>query len=221
MNKESIEQLLNRIEYYFRTRSLSKMEMATKLDIPYSTFKKWFQEGKVKRGPSPIYIDKLEKFLESQEKIEKGWEKLWMKILKWWETQHRYSTVKEFADEIGWDSQNLSWHLETKKKPHILVIDKIARTVGFEVPTLDFLAKETKGKTERIKYLLLLLEDELRWFRDGSKEAREIFRASLDLGDIGYISSLLTMLGDEEQFERWLTLTTHRFNFFRNKGGEK
>jgi len=74
-------------------------------------------------------------------------------------------------------------------------------------------------KAEKIKYLLLLLEDELRWFKDSSKEDREIFRKVLDPWDIGYISSLLTMLGDEDKFRRWLALTTNRFNFFRKKGG--
>lgn len=218
MNNESSEQILKRIETYIRKKDLSKMELANELGIPYSTFKKWFQKGRVQRSPSPVYINKLEKFLESQEKIEKNWEVLWMNILKWWETQHRYSTVREFADEIGWDSQNLAWHLENQERPPLLVIDKIARTVGFEIPALDFLVKEAQRKTERIKYLLLLLEDELRWFRDSSEKAREIFRESLDLSDIGYISSLLTMLGEEEKFRRWLTLTTHRFNFFRNRG---
>ncbi len=221
MNKESIEQLLKKIDYFFRTRNLSKREMAKKLNIPYSTFKKWFQKGKVKRSPSPTYIEKLEKFLESQKEVEEYWQELWMKILEWWETQHRYSTVREFADEIGWDSQNLTKHLQNKERPPKLVIDKIARTVGFEIPALDFLVKEAQRKTERIKYLLLLLEDELRWFRDSSKEAREILREVLDLSDIGYISSLLTMLGDEDKFRRWITLTTNRFNFFKNKGRQK
>lgn len=191
MNKESVEQLLKKIDYFFRTRKLSKREMAKKLNIPYSTFKKWFQKGKVKRSPSPTYIKKLEKFLESQKEVEEYRQEVWMKILEWWETQHRYSTVREFADEIGWDSQNLTKHLQNKERPPKLVIDKIARTVGFEIPALDFLVKEAQRKTERIKYLLLLLEDELRWFRDSSKEAREILREVLDLSDIGYISSLL------------------------------
>lgn len=221
MNKESIEQLLKKIDYFFRTRNFSKREMAKKLNIPYSTFKKWFQKGKVKRSPSPTYIEKLEKFLESQKEVEEYWQELWMNILEWWETQHRYSTVREFADEIGWDSQNLTKHLQNKERPPKLVIDKIARTVGFEIPALDFLVKEAQRKTERIKYLLLLLEDELRWFRDSSKEAREILREVLDLSDIGYISSLLTMLGDEDKFRRWITLTTNRFNFFKNKGRQK
>jgi len=101
------------------------------------------------------------------------------------------------------------------------VIEKIAETVGLKVPVLDLILQEAKRKTNKVKYLLLFLEEELRWFRDGSREARDILREELDPGDIGYISSLLTMLGDEDKFRRWLTLTTNRFDFFKKKGGQK
>jgi len=221
MNKKSVEQLLMEIEAFSRAKKLTKKGMAQRLNIPYETFRKWFQKGKGKKSPSPAYVEKIEKFLESQKEISTYWSDLWIKILKWWETQHRYSTVKELADEIGWDVQNLNNHLQNKDMPPRLVVEKIAKTIGFEIPPGDFILREAQIKTEKIKYLLLLLEDELKWFRDGPKGAREIFREALDLGDIGYISSLLTMLGDEEKFRRWLTLTTNRFNFFKKKGGQK
>jgi transcriptional regulator with XRE-family HTH domain len=218
MNKKSVEQLLMEIESFSLAGKLSKKGMSQKLNIPYSTFKKWFQKGKVKRNPSPDYIEKIEKFLESQEETDTYWKDLWIKILKWWETQHRYSTVRKFADEIGWDMQNLNYYLQNKEMPPKLVVEKIAKIIGFEISTLDSIINEAQQKTEKIKYLLLFLEEELRWFRDGSKEARDIFREKLDFGDIGYVSSLLTMLGDEDKFKRWLTLTTNRFNFFKKKG---
>jgi transcriptional regulator with XRE-family HTH domain len=217
MNKKSVEQLLMEIDGFLRARKLSKKGMSQKLNIPYSTFKKWFQKGKVKRNPSPVYIEKIEKFLESQKETDTYWKDLWIKILKWWETQHQYSTVREFADEIGWDMQNLIYYLQNKEMPPKLVVEKIAKIIGFEIPSLDSIIQGAQRKTEKIKYLLLFLEEELRWFRDGSKEARDIFREKLDLGDIGYVSSLLTMLGDEDKFKRWLTLTTNRFNFLKKK----
>ncbi len=108
MNKKSVEQLLMEIDDFSRARKLSKIGMSQKLNIPYSTFKKWFQKGKVKRNPSPAYIEKIEKFLESQKETDTYWKDLWIKILKWWETQLQYSTVRELADEIGWDVQNLN-----------------------------------------------------------------------------------------------------------------
>jgi transcriptional regulator with XRE-family HTH domain len=219
MNKKSVEQLLTEIDNFSRAIKLSKRGMSQKLNISYGTFIKWFQKGKVKRNPSPAYIEKIEKFLESQKETDTYWRKLWMKILEWWKIQHRYSTIKDLADDIGWDVQNLTNYLQNKEMPPKLVVDKIAKTIGVEVPNLDFLIQEAQRKTEKIKYLLLFLEEELSWFRDGSKEARDILREKLDLGDIGYVSSLLTMLGDEDKFKRWLALTTNRFNFFKKKGG--
>lgn len=221
MKKKSVEELLMEIDNFSRKRNLTKKEMAEKLNIPYETFRKWFQKGKPRNNPSLRYIEKMERFLEFQKKSDIYWKELWMKILEWWETQHRYSTINNLAEEIGWDAQSLTFHLQNKEMPPKLVLEKIAKIVGFEIPDLEFIIQEAQRKTEKIKYLLLLLEDELRWFRDGSKEAREIFRKTLDLGDIGYISSLLTMLGDEDKFKRWVTLTTNRFNFFKKKGERK
>jgi len=218
MNEKSVEQLLMEIDDFSRTRKLSKREMSQMLSISYNTFKKWFQKGKGKRHPSPAYIERIKQLLESQKETDTYWKDLWIKILKWWETQHHYSTVRELADEIGWDAQNLNNNLQNKDMPPKLVVEKIAKIIGFEVPTLDSIIQEAQQKTEKIKYLLLLLEDELEWFRDNSKEARDIFREELDPYDVGYISSLLTMLSDEDKFKRWLTLTTNRFNFFKKKG---
>jgi len=221
MNKKSIEQLLMEIDDFSRTRNLSKREMAQKLGIPYETFRKWFQKGKARKNPSPTYIEKIKKFLKSWKETDKYWREIWMKILEWWETQHRYSAAKDLADEIGWDGQDLTNHLQNREMPPKLVVEKIAKTIGFEIPALDSVLQEAQRKTEKIKYLLLLLEDELGWFRDGLEEARKIFRETLDPGDIGYISSLLTMLSDEDKFRRWFTLTTNRFNYFKKKGGKK
>jgi len=77
--------------------------------------------------------------------------------------------------------------------------------------------QEIPERAERIKHLLLVLESELRFFRDGKKMDRDVFRTTLDSGDVGYISSLLGMLGDEDQFKRWRTLTNYQFNHFRKE----
>jgi len=77
--------------------------------------------------------------------------------------------------------------------------------------------QEARRRTEKIKYLLLLLEDELKWFRDNNHKARDEFRKALNSSDVGYISSLLSMLSDEDKFSRWLALTTLRFQSFRSR----
>jgi transcriptional regulator with XRE-family HTH domain len=221
MNKKSVEQLLTEIDNFSQIKRISKRKMAQKLGIPYETFRKWVQKGKSRKNPSSEYIEKMEKFLKSQKETDTYWRDLWMKILEWWKSQHRYSTIRDLAEEIGWDVQSLTKHLQNKEMPPKLVIEKIAKTAGFEISSLDSLFQEAQQRIVKVKYFLLLLEYELRWFRDGSKEGREIFQKTLDPSDIGYISSLLTMLGDEGKFRRWITLTTNRFNFFKKKERQK
>lgn len=65
MSKKPIEQLLVEIDNFSREKRVSKKEVARKLNMPYSTFGKWFQKGKGKRYPSPKYVKKIERFLES------------------------------------------------------------------------------------------------------------------------------------------------------------
>ena len=197
---KNIEQLLVEINDFSRLQNLSRRELAERLNIPYETFRKWFLDSKGKKHPSAKYIKKMETFLESHIQIEAYWSELWIKILKWWETQHRYSTINLLADEIGWDVQSLGNYFQNKSMPPKLVVEKIAKTIGFQVSSSDLMIQETQRRTEKIKHLLLFLEEELRWFRDGSKQNRDIFRDMLDLNDIGYVSSLLTMLGDEDKF---------------------
>jgi hypothetical protein len=77
--------------------------------------------------------------------------------------------------------------------------------------------KVAKERAEKIKDLLLALEKELRFFRDGSKAERDILRTELDFADVGYVSSLLTMLAEEDKFGRWCILSTYKFKSFRRR----
>jgi transcriptional regulator with XRE-family HTH domain len=221
MEKTSFDQLLLGLENYSKFKNLSKKDLAQKLNIPYSTLRKWFSKSRTKRFPSPDYMEKINHFLESEKKEDRYWGNIWMKILSWWQSQHRFSSIKKLAEEIGWEPQNLFLHFQNKQMPPKIVVGKIAGIAGLEISALDSIHNEARKRTEKIKMLLLLLEDELKWLRDNSPASREIFRQELDLSDVGYISSLLTMLGDEEKFKRWITLTTNRFDYFRKKGRKK
>jgi hypothetical protein len=118
-------------------------------------------------------------------------------LRKWWV----FSRGKEAHKPSDVHLSAIKEFLEAKSKPEVYVQ-----------------IKEARHRIEKIKYLLLLLEDELRWFRDNESGARDEFRKELDASDIGYISSLLTMLTEEDKFNRWLALTTTRFQSFKKKG---
>ena len=83
---------------------------------------------------------------------------------------------------------------------------------------IELTAKEAHEKADKVKHALLHLESELRPFRDGNEEVRNVFRQELDEGDIGYVGCLLTALsGTEDQFKRWRRFSTYKFKFFRKK----
>jgi len=130
---------------------------------------------------------------------------------------------KELAEEldIPYNTIRKWWFFTQKKdtcKPSESYIDKIEEFLkSKERPGVYNQIEEARHRTEKIKYLLLLLEDELRWFRDNDPTARDEFRKELDAYDIGYISSLLTMLTEEDKFKRWLAFTTAHFQFFKRR----
>jgi len=136
--------------------------------------------------------------------------------------EHNLSN-RQLAEELGAPSNTLSkwWFFSGGKgarKPsesHLNVIKEFLEAKN--KPEVYVKLKETRRRIEKIRYLLLLLEDELRWFRDNEPRVRDEFRKELNASDIGYVSSLLTMLTEEDKFNRWLALTTTRFQSFKKK----
>jgi len=117
-------------------------------------------------------------------------------LRKWWSFTHRKEACQPSESYL----RTIKEFLEAKSKPEVYAQ-----------------IKEARHRIEKVKYLLLLLEDELRWFRDNEPRARDEFRKELDASDMGYISSLLTMLMEEDKFNRWLALTTTRFQSFKRR----
>ncbi len=137
-------------------------------------------------------------------------------------SEHNLSN-RQLAAELSASHSTLSkwWFFSGGKgarKPsqaHLNVIKDFLEAKN--TPEVYAKVKETRRRIEKIKYLLLLLEDELRWFRDNEPRVRDEFRKGLNASDIGYVSSLLTMLTEEDKFNRWLALTTTRFQSFKKK----
>jgi hypothetical protein len=216
---QEIQALLSKLDKLVRERGIGRRRAAARIGVPYNTLKKWFSQTR-QRMPSPENLTRLKSFLNSLQAAESEPRQAWGRVIEWWKTQHRYRTVADFAEEIGWETASLRDSLEKSLTPPRVVVEKVASLLSIPFGTQAIQLDLAERKTERIRFLLLLLEEELRWFRDGPLEARQMFRKNLDPMDIGYLSSLLAMLGEEEAFKRWLTLTTNRFNYFKLKGNE-
>jgi len=65
-------------------------------------------------------------------------------------------------------------------------------------------------RTQRVKRLLVLLANELEYFKQSPEPARETFRKMVPGEDVGYISTLLRALYNEDQFERWLLFSKYK-----------
>ncbi len=219
MIERDVADILAAVETLRRQKGLSRRQLSKTLDIPFNTFRAWFQQ-KSSKTPSKANALKLKRFLD--ESIHAGgyWERLWETIREWWRIQHRYGSSRELAEEIGWNAEDLRSSLEDKLTPPRLVIERCADLLHLTTPPAA-LSAEAKRKANRMKALLTILEEELAWFRDSPPEARETYRLELDPFDVGYVSSLLTMMFSEEKFRRWLQVTTNRFKYFKGKGAKR
>jgi len=70
-------------------------------------------------------------------------------------------------------------------------------------------ASDVAEKVEAVEDILYTLNDELEFFKQGSANSREILRQRLSGPDVGYVTTLLKALFDEEKFQNWLAMTTH------------
>lgn len=77
--------------------------------------------------------------------------------------------------------------------------------------------RDTPERISRLRHLLSLIAVDLEALKSAGESDRELYRTMLDPRDLGYLSSLMAMLSDEGQFQRWLHFNTYRFQQF--KGG--
>jgi hypothetical protein len=64
-------------------------------------------------------------------------------------------------------------------------------------------------KVQAVEEALYALNDQLEYFKEGSPHSRGILRRRLSGPDVGYLTTLLKAMFDEEKFQNWLAMTTH------------
>jgi len=68
---------------------------------------------------------------------------------------------------------------------------------------------DVDAKIQAVEDALYTLNDQLEFFKEGSPHSRRILRRRLSGPDVGYLTTLLKALFDEEKFQNWLAMTTH------------
>jgi hypothetical protein len=88
---------------------------------------------------------------------------------------------------------------------------KIAQEISSKKSSND---AETRAKT--IMLLLMSLSSELEFFKTCTENERRIFKKIIPGQDVGYITTLLRALYDEDKLQRWLLFSTYTM-----KGNER
>lgn len=215
-----IARVLAVVEDIRRQRGISRHQLADALLIPFNTLRAWYHTRGAKK-PSKAHLARLRLYAEQETGTKAALDDAWSRIRQWWPTQHAYPSVSALAEHIGWSAEEMRACMEGYRVPPRLVIEKLAELLRLAGPSTPQELSEAGHRVDRVKSLLSILADELAWFRDGPVEVREMYRQDLNQQDANYVSSLVTMLGDEDKFRRWLTLTTARFGHFRTKGGRR
>jgi len=70
-------------------------------------------------------------------------------------------------------------------------------------------ALDVVARVRAIEDTLYALNDELEFFKEGSPHSRGVLRQRLSGPDVGYVTTLLKALFDEEKFQNWLAMTTY------------
>ncbi len=68
---------------------------------------------------------------------------------------------------------------------------------------------DVAARVQAVEDTLYTLNDELQFFKEGSPHYRGILRRRLSGPDVGYVTTLLKALFDEEKFQNWLAMTTY------------
>ncbi len=89
----------------------------------------------------------------------------------------------------------------------LVVIGQAAAQLGkllSPAPTSNVVAQ-----AQAVEDALYALNDQLEFFKEGSPHSRGILRRRLSGPDVGYVTTLLKALFDEEKFQNWLAMTTY------------
>ena len=68
---------------------------------------------------------------------------------------------------------------------------------------------DVDARAQAVEDTLYTLNDELQFFKEGPPRSRKILRRRLSGPDVGYVTTLLKALFDEEKFQNWLAMTTY------------
>jgi len=86
---------------------------------------------------------------------------------------------------------------------------KLTAAKLYEATGLKQESMNAEGRARRIMQMLLTLSKELEFFKQCSENERDLFKKIVPGQDVGYVTTLLRALYDEDKFQRWLLFSNY------------
>jgi len=86
---------------------------------------------------------------------------------------------------------------------------KLSAIKLYDIPQVKQEAKNPETRAKRVMQLLLGISAELEFFKQCPESGRVVFRRTVPGPDVGYVTTLLRALYDEDKFQRWLLFSNY------------
>lgn len=147
-------------------------------------------------------------------------ERIAIELKTWLRSQSRFTTIQALEGPTGIPYSSLKDYFSGRAVPAGERLRRLADIAG--TPTLLTLVtrvpaepaqkevrqaeKTARSVREDVDHLLAHLE----FFKKGSTSDRAVLRSVLPPRDVGYLTSLLKAMYDEDQFQTWLYFTDYK-----------
>lgn len=140
-------------------------------------------------------------------------ERMAIQLKQWLRSQGRYRTVRELEGPTGIPYSSLKDYFSGRAVPTGERRERLAALTG--APTLlvkplggsgSPAVKSVSGEQAARDLLMTLhrLLNELHYFKRGTPADRATFRRLVPARDVGYVTTLLKAMYDEDQFQTWV-----------------
>ncbi len=141
-------------------------------------------------------------------------ERIGIDLKRWMRSQGRYKTIRELEKPTGIPYSSLKDYFSGAAAPAGERLERLAALTGVSsllrlVPGQPREAvKPAAGSSDQMARAVLMtlhrLLDELNFFKRGGSVDRAVLRRVVPARDVGYVTTLLKAMYDEDQFQTWL-----------------
>jgi hypothetical protein len=171
----------------------------------------------MKKNESQQKVDKLDFPLLIKDITKEDCAKILHKALAF---SKEYSSIAQLSKAVGLSRQSIGDYFYARHKPTqktwTLLISLLSnRKVeniepGHEKGSGSAEVSIVVSSAQKLKALLFLIEEELNYFKNSSKDDRRILKELIPGPTVGYITSLLSALYDEDQLEIFRTFSEQK-----------